>query len=61
MLANDFLLSQRVNKRYDKLVDILWSKWLLIGLWQRTFMKWQKGAVLSGLVQQSQGGNEDGF
>ncbi|APS41749.1 hypothetical protein FOL01_0890 [Weissella jogaejeotgali] len=48
MLANDFLLSQRVNKRYDKLVDILWSKWLLIGLWQRTFMKCQKGAVLSG-------------
>lgn len=57
MLANDFLLNQRVSKRYDKLVDILWSGWLLIGLWQSTFIKWQKGAVL----QQSQGGNEDGF
>ncbi|MCT0485863.1 hypothetical protein [Weissella paramesenteroides] len=61
MLANDFILSQRVSKRCEKLVGILWSKWLLIGLWQRTFMKWQKVAVLSVLVQQSQGGNEDGF
>lgn len=39
MLANDFILSQRVNKRCEKLVGILWSGWLLIGLWQRTFMK----------------------
>ena len=39
MLANDFLLSQRVSKGYDKLVDILWSRWLLIDLWQHTFMK----------------------
>ncbi|GEP73763.1 hypothetical protein [Weissella thailandensis] len=48
MLANDFILSQRVSKRCEKLVSILWSKWLLIGLWQRTFMKWQKGVVLIG-------------
>lgn len=48
MLANDFILSQIVSKGYDKLVDILWSRWLLIGLWQRTFMKWQKGVVLIG-------------
>lgn len=39
MLANDFILSQRVSKRCEKLVGILWSGWLLIGLWQRTFMK----------------------
>lgn len=48
MLTNDFILSQRVSKRCEKLVGILWSRWLLIVLWQRTFMKWQKGVVLIG-------------
>lgn len=41
-----YCLNKRVVKRVEKLIEILWSRGLLVSLWHHVFIEWHKGSVL---------------